>query len=115
MKLFSRTDEYLLIAVWRLQEDAYGVRIRETLQSMTGKKWSFGTIFVALERLVDQELLTSHLGEPQPVRGGRSKRFYTLTLRGREALLAIHSLQNSVWEEVSVAALRNGLQPGGAN
>ena len=38
MKLLSRKEEIILLAVWKLQEDAYGVTIREYIEKMTGQK-----------------------------------------------------------------------------
>jgi PadR family transcriptional regulator len=110
VKLPSRTDEFVLLAVWRLQDDAYGVKIREALMTMTSQDWSFGSIFVSLERLTDRELLASRMGESTPVRGGRAKRFYRLTTEGKAALLRVRALQKDAWEGVSEAAL--ALLPG---
>ena len=39
-----------------------------------------------LDRLHDKELLTSWLGDPSPERGGRAKRFFKLTDKGRKLL-----------------------------
>lgn len=108
MKLPSRSEELMLLAVWRLQENAYAVTIREQVNRVTGKTWSFGTIFVTLDRLSKKGYLTSELGEPTPERGGRSKRFYRLTQAGRIALLDIRRLEQSMWEGISELALQGG-------
>lgn len=99
----------MLLAVWNLQEDAYAVAIQERLLELTGETWSFGSIYVCLERMTDRELVTSELGEPTPERGGRAKRIYALTSAGRHALVAIRELQNDVWSTVSLAILKSGL------
>lgn len=108
MKLPSRSEELMLLAVWRLQENAYAVTIREQINRVTGKTWSFGTVFVTLDRLSKKGYLTSLLGEPTPERGGRSKRFYQLTKAGRLALLDIRRLEQSMWEGISELALQGG-------
>ena len=42
MKLLSRSEEIILLAVWRLRENAYGVTIREQVSKATGHDWPFG-------------------------------------------------------------------------
>jgi len=74
MKLLSRSEEMVLLAVWKLQGEAYCVPIRSELMQITRKNWSFGSIYDPLERLERKKLLESHLTEPTRERGGRSKR-----------------------------------------
>ena len=110
MKLLSRAEELLLLAVWRLQENAYAVTIRDQLLEVTGKSWAFGALFVSLDRLVKKGYLTSVLGEPTPERGGRSKRMYSLTRGGLQALIRIREIQRTVWDGVSDKALQKAAQ-----
>ena len=107
MKLLSRQEEMLLIAVWRLQHDAYGVKIRELLKELTGKEWAFGAIFTMLDRLVQKELLSSYLTDPTPERGGRSKRIYQLRKDGKQALIEIQQVQKSLWGGLEGLGLEN--------
>ena len=86
-KLLTRSEEMLLLAVLRLQDNAYAVTIRDQLKTVTGKTWAFGALFVSLDRLVKKGHLASALGEPTAERGGRRKRMYHLTPSGRQALL----------------------------
>ena len=100
MKLLSRPEELFLLAIWRLQDNAYAVTIREQVNSITGKTWSFGATFVTLDRLVKKRYLSSHLSEPTQKRGGRSKRMYKLTRIGIKALLDIKRLQETMWDDI---------------
>ena len=110
MKLLSRSQELLLLVVWRLQQDgAYAVTIREKLHEVTGKTWAFGALFVSLERLVEKGFLASHLADPTPERGGRSKRMYRLTPAGVQALLDIRQIEQTMWAGITELALRGGL------
>jgi len=97
MKLLSRSEEMVLLAVWKLQGEAYCVPIRRDLNAATGKTWSFGSIYDPLERLERKGLLDSSLTEPIKERGGRSKRIYRLTRDGRRALLEIRRIQETMW------------------
>ena len=101
MKLLSRTEEFILLAVIFLKEDAYSVRIRRRLNQVTGKTWSYGALFVTLEQLVKKKFLTSSLTDPLPERGGRSKRIYAVTPDGHTALHEIKHLEQRMWEAVT--------------
>ncbi len=105
MKLLSRPEELVLLAVWRLKENAYCVPIKQQLAQVTGESWSFGAIYDPLDRLEKKGLLDSRLGDPSPKRGGKSKRLYTLTKDGRRALLEIKSISEAMWKGVSKPAL----------
>jgi PadR family transcriptional regulator PadR len=100
MKLLSRPEELFLLAIWKLQDSAYAVTIRDQVNKITGKTWSFGATFVTLERLVHKRYVTSYLSEPTQIRGGRSKRMYQLTREGIRALLDIKKLQESMWNDI---------------
>ncbi len=97
MDYISRSEEFIMLAVWRLEEDAYAVPIREQIKHTTGKTWGFGALFVMLSRLEQKGLLESYLTDPLPKRGGRSKRIYRLSLQGMKALMDARNVQNSVW------------------
>ena len=96
--MITRAEELILLAVWRLADDAYSVKIREQLQEVTGKFWSFGAVYMPLDRLVKRGLLESFLGDPTPERGGRSKRIYKPTKEGLKALAEIKQIQKAAWD-----------------
>ncbi len=89
MKLLTRSEEMLLLAIWRLQEGAYGVTIRDQLKVVSGKTWVFGALFVSLDRLTKKGCVVSYFSDPLPQRGGRRRRRKRLTKTGRQALLDI--------------------------
>jgi len=45
-----------------------------------------GALYTALDRLETKGLLSSRLGDPTPQRGGRAKRYVTVSAAGIEAL-----------------------------
>jgi len=104
-KFISRSEEFLLLAVWRLKENAYGVTIRNQIKEATGKTWAYGALFVMLSRLEKKGFLTSHFTDSSPQRGGKSKRIFRLTPQGVKALKEVLKAHESVWsgiEELSV-------------
>lgn len=101
MRLLSRSEELVLLTVWKLEQEAYCVPIRDDLIRATGQNWSFGSIYDPLDRLERKKLLTSYLTEPVRERGGRSKRIYRLTRHGKNALLDLRRIQERLWAETS--------------
>jgi DNA-binding PadR family transcriptional regulator len=78
-------EEWVLLAIVALGEDAYGVSIHDRL-SAAGMGASLGAIYTSLERLEQKGFVNSRLGETSPSRGGRRKRMFRATPRGRKSL-----------------------------
>lgn len=100
MKLLSRKEEIILLAIWKLQDNAYGVTIREYIEKMTGCKWLFGAIYSPLGRLVDFGYVESYESESLPERGGRRRTMYRLTEAGKNTLLEMKELVLTLWADV---------------
>jgi len=100
MRLLSRKEEMILLAVWKLQDNAYGVTIREYIEKMTGVKWLFGAIYNPLGRLVELGHVESYESDPVAERGGRRKTLYRLTPSGKKELIRIRELHTAMWEDV---------------
>ena len=78
--------EYLLItAAAGLGEEAYGVSIREEIESTTGRKCSLGALYTTIDRLEKKGLLKTWMGDATPERGGRAKRLVRVTPKGVQA------------------------------
>ncbi len=97
-KYISRPEEIILLAVWKLKDNAYGITIRKFIQEMTGKYWSIGAIYVPLERLEKKGLLTSYNSNPSPERGGRRKRLFKITLAGIKELNELYRINSVLWK-----------------
>jgi len=86
-----------LLAVSRLRDEAYGLAVKRDLAARTGRDYSAGALYTTLQRLEDKGLLTSRNSEPLPVRGGRSRRHFTLTGAGARALRDAERHATSIW------------------
>lgn len=86
-----------LLAVSRLRDKAYGLAVKRDLAARTGRDYSAGALYTTLQRLEDKGLLTSRNSEPLPVRGGRSRRHFTLTGAGAHALRDAERHTSSIW------------------
>lgn len=93
----SRSDELILLAVWKLGDDAYGASILDYLQQETGREWSIAGVYAPLKRMAGDGLLRSRTGRPTPERGGRRKRVYELTAHGVRALQNARAEYESMW------------------
>ena len=100
MEYLSRKEELILLAVWRLGEDAYGITIREKLVEITGIKWLFGSIYTPLAKLYDKGLISKTEVVVASDLGGRPRVYFKLTHLGKEALEKIHELNSALWTDV---------------
>ena len=100
MKLLTRPEEFILLAIWQLQENAYCVPIRSKISEISGEEWSLGSIYMPLDRLVKKGYLDSYLSEATPERGGKSKRYYSLTEDGLSQLQEIQKVYAAFWNDM---------------
>jgi PadR family transcriptional regulator, regulatory protein PadR len=98
-------EQIVLLAVLRVGEEAYAVPILDQIEAQTGRKIARGALYTALERLEAKGCLRSRVGEPLPERGGRARRYFTVTpaavralKHSRQALMRLWSGLDSVLE-----------------
>lgn len=106
--MLTRTEEIILLAIWRLRDNAYGVTIADMLTRTSGRKWILGAVYVPLERLEKKGYLCSRLGNSTKKRGGRSKRLYKLTRVGFDTMIQTRTMEESLWKEISISSLEKG-------
>ena len=100
MKILTRAEEFILLAIWRLQGDAYSLQIQQQIHEIAGERWSLGTIYAPLERLEKRGFIVSELSDSTPERGGRHKRIYKLTGEGKQALIRLKQVESSMWDNI---------------
>ena len=79
-------EQLVLLALLRLGHSGYGVTVRQELQQRARRSVSLGTVYKTLLRLEAKGLVTAHVGDPTPERGGRRKKHYVVSAAGRRAL-----------------------------
>jgi PadR family transcriptional regulator PadR len=90
----------VLLALIRLGEEAYGVPIATTIEESSGRDVAIGSVYVTLDRLERRGSVSSRLGEPTAVRGGRAKTYFRITAQGlREARHAQRTFMK-LWRRV---------------
>jgi len=111
MKNFlTRTEEIIMLAIWRLEDNAYGVTIADMLTRISGRKWVLGAVYVPLERLEKKGYISSRFGNATKKRGGRSKRMYKLSRAGLNAMILTRNMEQSLWEGISIPSLEKGYE-----
>lgn len=99
---------YVMLAVARLGEDAYGVTIRREIEQRTGRPVSVGALYATLARLGEKKLVAFRNSDPLPVPGGRSRKYCRLTKQGRTALAHSASMLARMMDGLDVVTSTGG-------
>lgn len=91
-------EQLALLAVLRLGDDAYGARIQEVLEERAGREASVSAIYITLTRMAEKGLVSSWLGEPTEVRGGKARRYFRVEPAGVLALDEARARLRRMWE-----------------
>jgi PadR family transcriptional regulator, regulatory protein PadR len=95
-------EQVVLLAVLRLEDNAYGVTIRSEISSCTGREPTAGALYTTLDRMEDKGIVSSRLGDATPQRGGRAKRYFVVTKAGRAALISAQRAYQSLLEGLNL-------------
>ena len=79
-------EHLVLLAVLGLDEEAHSRAIRRELETRVGRQVSRSSAYITLERLVNKGYLEARMAEATSGRGGRGRRYFSLTAQGRAAL-----------------------------
>jgi DNA-binding PadR family transcriptional regulator len=93
-------EQLVLLALLRLNNDAYGMEVREEIEKRTGREISYGAVYTTLDRLERRGYVAHRLGDPTPERGGRAKKYFRALPEGREALRATQQALTVMWKGV---------------
>ena len=104
-KFLGEFEQFLLLAIMRLGDNAYGSTIRQLLAETVGRDVTIGALYTTLERLDKKGLVDSRLGEATAERGGRAKKFYRVTGRGEAALRRSKAALDTLWQGLALNQL----------
>jgi DNA-binding PadR family transcriptional regulator len=108
MKYLTRQEELVLLAVFRLKENAYLISIQDHLNHFTGKDWSISSVYIPLSRLEKKNYLKTTIGEVTEKRGGKAIKYYQVTKAGLKALAELEAVNEIMWS--GVKCLKNLLE-----
>jgi DNA-binding PadR family transcriptional regulator len=104
--MLGSLEQLVLLALLRLRDNAYGRTIHAEVEQRTGRTLSMGAVYVVLERLEGKGYATSSRGASSPTRGGRAKRFFTITATGQRVLAdTLAAVRAMVRDDLDAAAL----------
>lgn len=95
--------EHLVLATALRLGSGYGAELVRELEGRTGRQVQGGALYVTLDRLERKGYLVSRMGEPDPRRGGRPKRFVEVTPEGMRALAEQREVLLRVWDGLEAA------------
>jgi len=98
MKFLTKHEELFMLTIFRLNKPATLTDIRDHLLSNTGKDLAFASLYLTLEKLYQKGYVSSEVGDPLPVRGGKALKYYQLTNKGMTVLKAEKELKDRMWK-----------------
>jgi DNA-binding PadR family transcriptional regulator len=100
-------EELVLLTVAALVNEAYSVGVCDELEKRTGRATKLGVVHSVLNRLEEKGYVKSSLGEATSVRGGKRKRFYSITSAGKAALLKSKEVRDQLWSLIPEFSLKS--------
>ncbi|MCW3118982.1 MAG: PadR family transcriptional regulator [Chitinophagaceae bacterium] len=93
-------EEIVLLTIAGLVDGAYSVAVCDELIKHTKRVIKLGVIHAVLNRLEEKGLVKSKLGEATSERGGKRKRYYTVTTAGKAALVKSKDIRDELWSRI---------------
>jgi PadR family transcriptional regulator PadR len=93
-------EEIVMLTVGVLYKEAYGVAIIDEMEQRLDRKVSIGALQTVLRRLESKGYLTSEFGEASNVRGGKRKRYFSLTTLGSRVLRETQEQRVSLFKAI---------------
>jgi PadR family transcriptional regulator PadR len=90
-------EHVVMLAILRLKDDAYAIPIRQEIEARTGRAVARGALYTALERLESKRCLKSKMSDPVAQRGGRARRYFSVTPTGLRAVRASRHALLQLW------------------
>lgn len=101
-------EEVVLLTVAILHDEAYGIAIIDEMEKRLDRKVSIGSLQTVLRRLEKKGCLSSKFGEATKIRGGKRKRYFTLTSYGRKILEVTKEQRLALWKAIPNMDFKNG-------
>ena len=98
-------EEVIMLTIGILYKEAYGVAIKDEIESRLSRNVSMGAMHTALVRLEDKGYIKSSAGEHTEERMGRPRRYYQITALGKKAMEYSRDTRNEMWKAIPKVAL----------
>ena len=94
-------EHLMMLAIFRLGPDAYGVPIIGEVERHTGRSVSQSAAYLTLRRLEEKGWIRSRMADPTQERGGRAKRYFELQPAGLERLRESRAALQQMWDGIA--------------
>lgn len=91
-------EQMVLLAVLRLDNEAYALSVLSELDTRAGRRLTRGTVYKTLDRLESKGFLEWQVEEAGPERGGHPRRRFRVTPAGVGVLRASRATLLRMWE-----------------
>jgi len=94
-------EEIVLLIVAAQNNEAYGMSITKTIEDELKRSVTLSSVHTALYRLEEKGYVKSHIGGVSEIRGGRRKRFFTITASGKTTIKKSMQIRQKLWDMAS--------------
>lgn len=101
-KYLGEFEQVVLLTIVRLGEEAYGGKIRTTIDELISREITIGALYITLDRLEEKGLVTSKHGDSVSSRGGRPRKYFSITSDGKQALNRSKEVMQTLWSGISL-------------
>lgn len=98
-------EEIVILTIAILHKGAYGVAIKNEIESRLSRNVSMGAMHTALVRLEEKGYIKSHDGEATEDRMGRPKKYFQITALGKKAMEYSRETRNELWRAIPKVSL----------
>ncbi len=98
-------EEIVILTIAVLYKEAYGVAIKNEIETRLSRNVSMGAMHTALVRLEDKGYIKSTDGEGTEERAGRPKKYFQITALGKKAMEYSRDTRNDLWRAIPKMAL----------
>ncbi|MGC3943574.1 MAG: helix-turn-helix transcriptional regulator [Chryseolinea sp.] len=99
-------EEIVILTIAILYKEAYGVAIKNEIESRLSRKVSMGAMHTALVRLENKGYIVSIDGESTEERMGRPRKYYQITALGMRAMEYAKETRDDLWGAIPKVALK---------
>jgi len=104
-KFLGEFEQFLLLAILKLGDNAYGSTIRQLLAETISRDVTIGALYTTLERMEKKGLVESRMGEATAERGGRAKKYFKVSAQGQTSLKRSKQALANMWQGLALSEI----------
>jgi DNA-binding PadR family transcriptional regulator len=93
-------EEIVLLAIAILHKSAYGMAVKDEIESQLDREVSLGALHASLVRLEEKGYIRSSKGEETEERAGRPRSYFEITAVGKKAITYAKESRDKMWNAI---------------